>query len=71
MPFGALIAALLLWPFLRKRLPFARLYLFALLGYCLSGVLDAFTSYGTNLLWPVSDARVAFNIISVLTRLSR
>ncbi|MBL0010391.1 MAG: metal-dependent hydrolase [Nitrosomonas sp.] len=66
VPFGALIAVLLLWPFLRKRLPFARLYLFALLGYCLSGVLDAFTSYGTNLLWPVSDARVAFNIISVL-----
>ena len=66
VPLGALIAALLLWPFLRKRLPFSRLYLFALLGYCLSGVLDAFTSYGTHLLWPVSDARVAFNIISVV-----
>ncbi|SFE69233.1 metal-dependent hydrolase [Nitrosomonas sp. Nm166] len=66
VPLGALIAALLLWPFLRKRLPFARLYVFALLGYCLSGVLDAFTSYGTNLLWPLSDARVALNIISVL-----
>lgn len=66
VPLGALVVALLLWPFLRKRLPFSRLYLFALLGYCLSGVLDAFTSYGTNLLWPLSDARVAFNIISVL-----
>jgi inner membrane protein len=66
VPLGALIAALLLWPFLRKRLSFARLYLFALLGYCLSGVLDAFTSYGTHLLWPLSDERVAFNIISVL-----
>ena len=66
VPLGALIAALLLWPFLRKRLPFSRLYLFALLGYCLSGVLDAFTSYGTHLLWPVSDARVAFNVISVV-----
>jgi inner membrane protein len=66
VPLGALIAALLLWPFLRKRLSFTRLYLFALLGYCLSGVLDAFTSYGTHLLWPLSDERVAFNIISVL-----
>jgi len=66
VPLGALIAALLLWPFLRKRLPFARLYLFALLGYCLSGVLDAFTSYGTHLLWPLSDVRVAWNTISVL-----
>ena len=50
VPLGALIVALLLWPFLRKRLSFARLYLFACRGYCLSGVLDAFTSYGTNLL---------------------
>ncbi len=66
VPFGALIAALLLWPFLRKRLPFARLYLFTFLGFCLSGVLDAFTSYGTHLLWPLSDARIAFNTISVI-----
>ena len=41
VPLGALIVALLLWPFLRKRLSFSRLYLFALLGYCLSGVLDS------------------------------
>lgn len=66
VPFGALIAACFLWVFLRKRLSFTRIYLFALLGYCLSGVLDAFTSYGTHLLWPVSDSRLAFNIISVI-----
>lgn len=66
VPFGALIAALILWPFLRKHLPFKRLYVLALLGYLLSGVLDAFTSYGTTLFWPLSDARVAFNAISVV-----
>ncbi len=66
IPFGALFAALLLWPFLRKRLPFLRLYWFTLFGYCLSGVLDAFTSYGTHLLWPFSDARIAWNMISVV-----
>jgi inner membrane protein len=66
VPFGALIAACILWFFLRKRLSFTRIYLFALLGYCLSGVLDAFTSYGTHLLWPVSDSRLAFNVISVI-----
>ncbi len=66
VPFGALIAAAFVWPFLRKRLPFARIYLFAFLGYCLSGVLDAFTSYGTHLLWPLNDSRLAFNIISVI-----
>ncbi|MCP5275545.1 MAG: metal-dependent hydrolase [Burkholderiales bacterium] len=66
VPFGALIAAIVLWPFLRKHLPFARIYLFAFLGYCLSGVLDAFTSYGTHLLWPLSDERTALNMISVV-----
>lgn len=66
VPLGALLVALVLWPFLRKRLPFLRLYLFTFLGYCLSGVLDAFTSYGTHLLWPLSDVRIAWNTISVI-----
>lgn len=66
IPFGALIAALLLWPFVRKRLAFRRIYLFAFLGYLFSGVLDAFTSYGTHILWPLDESRVAFNIISVV-----
>ncbi|UJP05426.1 MAG: metal-dependent hydrolase [Nitrosomonas sp.] len=66
VPLGALLIALLLWLFLRNRLSFLRLYLFALLGYCLSGVLDAFTSYGTHLLWPLSEERIAWNTISVI-----
>ena len=66
VPFGALIAAMLLWPFIRKRLAFKRIYLFALLGYLFSGVLDAFTSYGTHLLWPLDESRIAFNAISVI-----
>ena len=66
VPVGALLAALVLWPLLRTRLVFARLYLYALLGYCLSGFLDACTSYGTHVLWPLSDARTAFSIISIV-----
>lgn len=66
IPLGALIAAVLLWPFLRQRLPFRRVVWFTLLGYCLSGVLDAFTSYGTHLLWPFTDARSAWNMIAVV-----
>lgn len=66
IPFGAAIAMAVLWPFLRNRLPVARLYLYSLLGYSLSGVLDACTSYGTHLFWPLSDERVAFNIISII-----
>lgn len=66
IPFGAVIAALLLWPFFRNQLQPARLYIFSLLGYSMSGFLDACTSYGTHLLWPFSDERVSFNIISIV-----
>lgn len=66
IPFGALLATLLLWPFIRKHLSFQRLYVFSLLGYSLSGVLDSFTSYGTHLFWPIMQERIAFNIISII-----
>ena len=66
IPIGALIATLLLWPFLRKRLVFKRIYLYALLGYATSGLLDACTSYGTHLLWPFSDTRIAWSIIAII-----
>jgi inner membrane protein len=66
VPFGALLAALILWPFLRNRLPARELYVYCLAGYSLSGFLDACTSYGTQLLWPLLDQRIAFNIISIV-----
>jgi len=66
IPFGALLATLILWPLLRNRIGFGRLYLFSLLGYSLSGVIDACTSYGTHLLWPFSDERFAFHLISIV-----
>jgi len=66
IPIGALLAALLLWPWLRRRLEFGRIYLFALLGYATAGLLDACTSYGTHLLWPFSDTRIAWSIIAIV-----
>ncbi len=66
VPAGALVAAVLLWPFLHRRLAFGRLYLFALLGYALAGFLDVCTSYGTHWLWPLVDGRLALNIISIV-----
>jgi len=66
IPFGAAIATVLLWPFLKKRISIKRIYLYSLLGYSMSGVLDACTSYGTHLLWPFTDERIAFNIISII-----
>lgn len=66
IPVGALVVALALWPFFRSRTPFGMLYLWCLLGYASHGLLDACTSYGTYLLWPFSDYRVAWNWISVV-----
>ncbi|QBQ53692.1 metal-dependent hydrolase [Nitrosococcus wardiae] len=66
VPIGGLIAAVLLWPFLRRRLKFGRLYGLAMLGYLPSGLLDACTSYGTQLLWPVLETRIAWNLIAVV-----
>ncbi|MGF1613490.1 MAG: metal-dependent hydrolase [Gammaproteobacteria bacterium] len=66
IPVGGLIAALLVWPLLRRALPFARIYLFTFLGYATHALLDAGTSYGTHLLGPFSDARIAWNVVSVV-----
>jgi inner membrane protein len=66
IPFGALLVASLLWPVLKATLPFSRLVLFCGLGISLAGFMDACTSYGTQLLWPFVDVRIAWNLISVL-----
>jgi len=66
VPVGALLCALLAWPLARRWIGFYRLYLFALLGYASHGLLDACTSYGTQLLWPFSEVRVAWNVVSVI-----
>ena len=66
VPIGALIAALLLWPLLRRRIDFATLYLCALAGYLPHPLLDACTSYGTHLWLPFSQRREAWNLIAVV-----
>ena len=66
VPLGALLATAALWPLLRRHLGFARIYLYAFLGYALAGILDACTSYGTLLFWPFSGERVAFSIVAVV-----
>jgi len=66
IPIGALIATLILLPFMRRQLPFHWLYLFCLLAYSAGGLLDACTSFGTQLLWPFSDERIAWNLISIV-----
>ncbi len=66
IPIGALICALALHALLGRRwqLQFGRSYYYCLLGYATHALLDACTTYGTMLLWPFSDARIAWNTIS-------
>ena len=67
IPIGALLVALVLHPIMgRRTLRFRTTYLFCLAGYATHGLLDACTSYGTQLLWPFSDLRVAWNNISII-----
>jgi len=65
VPFGALLAALLLWPLLRRRASFSSLYAWSFGAYLLHPLLDACTSYGTHLWLPFSQRKEAWNLIAV------
>jgi inner membrane protein len=65
VPAAALLVTGLVFFFVRRRLSFKETYAFALLGYTSHCLLDACTSYGTQLFWPLLDTRVAFSSIAV------
>jgi inner membrane protein len=66
IPIGALVCAVAFYPVARRFITFRRAYFFCLLGFSTHGLLDACTSYGTQLLWPFAITRVAWNNISVV-----
>lgn len=69
IPFGALICAAFFYsivPAFKRRLTFARVYFFCFAGYATHALLDACTTYGTQLFWPFSTVRVAWNNVSVI-----
>ncbi|VAW54208.1 Integral membrane protein [hydrothermal vent metagenome] len=66
IPFGALLCALVFYQFYKSRLSFKQVYVFSFLGFATHGLLDACTSYGTQLLWPFSHARIAWNTVSII-----
>lgn len=65
-PVGAFIVAAVLWLLMRRRAAFGNLYVSALAGYVSALLLDACTSYGTQLLWPFSDRRFSASIVAVI-----
>lgn len=66
IPFGAAIVATALHWLARHKFTFKQTYLVCLIGYATHGLLDACTTYGTQLFWPFSDMRVAWNNVSVV-----
>ncbi len=66
IPLGALLCSVVARPLIRHTISNRSIYGFCLLGYGSHGLLDACTSYGTQLLWPFSDLRIAWNNVSVV-----
>ncbi len=69
IPFGGFLVSGFLWLlFFRKKsdLKFALIYLFTTLGFATHGLLDACTAYGTQILWPFSNYRATWNVVSII-----
>jgi inner membrane protein len=66
VPLGALLCTAACWRFVRSRLSFRHAYVVAMLGYTSHLLLDACTAYGTQLLWPFSSTRFAWNFIAAI-----
>lgn len=68
IPLGAGLCALAFYALLgqRWRLGFWQIYVWCLIGYASHGLLDSCTSYGTQLLWPLTNYRFSWDIVSVV-----
>lgn len=68
IPIGGLLVAGLLYGLFRHRLQlgFMQYWWYTSLGYGTHGLLDASTSYGTQLFWPFSDFRVSWNNVPII-----
>jgi inner membrane protein len=65
-PFAALLLTLLCAPRVRKDFNKPSLFMLVLLAYLSACLLDACTSYGTHLLWPLLPEPLALSIIAVV-----
>ena len=63
---SAFLASFLFLIYYRNKVSFRKIYFFSTLGVLTHGLLDSCTSYGTMLFWPISNDRVAWNVISIV-----
>lgn len=67
IPIGGIITAFVLWYFLfKKSARFTQVAIFTTLGYATHGLLDACTSYGTQLFVPFSNYRISWSVVSII-----
>ena len=68
IPIGGALCATFFYLCFAKRwqLGFKPFWLWCTLGYATHGLLDGCTSYGTRLLWPLTDERFAWDLVSVI-----
>lgn len=68
IPIGGAVCAALFWLVFGKHrgIKFKNIFVWSTLGYATHGLLDGCTSYGTQLFWPLSNARYSFDYISVI-----
>ena len=68
IPIGSLICSIVFYfLFLQKKdITFKQTYFYSFLGYATHGFLDSSTTYGTQLFWPFTNDRVAWNMISII-----
>ena len=68
IPIGSLICAVTFYYVFAKKFNFSfkETYIYSTIGYATHGIIDSFTTYGTQLLWPFTDERFAWNTVSVI-----
>ena len=68
IPIGGLICSIFFYHVFTKRFAFSfkETYIYSTIGYATHGIVDSFTTYGTQLLWPFTNDRLAWNTISVI-----
>lgn len=68
IPIGGLLCCLLLYRLVAKPqgLSLLQCFIYCTLGYATHALLDSCTTYGTQLLWPFSNQRFAWNTMSII-----
>lgn len=68
IPIGSFICALVLYQLFAKKhgLTFKQSWFYCALGYSTHALLDACTSYGTQLFWPLTNERYAWKTVSII-----